>query len=115
MTLDIFVTMAENYEPQVCCGSASSVDKVAAPPPSPTPLAPVDFLSFFLLFLVRIIPFQRPLKIKELLQKVTEAFGQQMDMFFTEKEVERPSKQPRRMDRLKDRWMDRWIDPCNDR
>lgn len=35
----------------------------------------------------RIIPFQRPLKIKELLQKVTEAFGQQMDMFFMEKEV----------------------------
>ncbi|KAK7881820.1 hypothetical protein WMY93_030229 [Mugilogobius chulae] len=34
----------------------------------------------------RIIPFQRPLKIKELQQKVTEAFGQQMDMFFTEKE-----------------------------
>ncbi|MEQ2236136.1 hypothetical protein ILYODFUR_009368, partial [Ilyodon furcidens] len=34
----------------------------------------------------RIIPFQRPLKIKELLQKVTEAFGQQMDLFFMEKE-----------------------------
>ena len=39
--------------------------------------------------LPRIIPFQRPLKIKELLQKVTEAFGQQMDMFFMEKEVQR--------------------------
>lgn len=38
--------------------------------------------------LPRIIPFQRPLKIKELLQKVTEAFGQQMDMFFMEKEVQ---------------------------
>ncbi|KAL1006250.1 hypothetical protein UPYG_G00069750 [Umbra pygmaea] len=34
----------------------------------------------------RIIPFQRPLRIKELLQKVTEAFGQQMDLFFTDKE-----------------------------
>ncbi|XP_029313336.1 mitogen-activated protein kinase kinase kinase 22 [Cottoperca gobio] len=40
----------------------------------------------------RIIPFQRPLKIKELLQKVTEAFGQQMDMFFTEKELLLPLK-----------------------
>lgn len=38
--------------------------------------------------LPRIIPFQRPLKIKELLQKVMEAFGQQMDMFFMEKEVQ---------------------------
>lgn len=37
----------------------------------------------------RIIPFQRPLKIKELLQKVTEAFGQQMDMYFKEKEVQK--------------------------
>uniref|UniRef100_A0A8C7XRA8 Mitogen-activated protein kinase kinase kinase 22 n=1 Tax=Oryzias sinensis TaxID=183150 RepID=A0A8C7XRA8_9TELE len=40
----------------------------------------------------RIIPFQRPLKIKELLQKVTEAFGQQMDMFFLEKELVLPLK-----------------------
>uniref|UniRef100_A0AAQ4REN4 Mitogen-activated protein kinase kinase kinase 22 n=1 Tax=Gasterosteus aculeatus aculeatus TaxID=481459 RepID=A0AAQ4REN4_GASAC len=40
----------------------------------------------------RIIPFQRPLKIKELLQKVTEAFGQQMDMFFMEKELPLPLK-----------------------
>ncbi|KAF3836574.1 hypothetical protein F7725_029132 [Dissostichus mawsoni] len=40
----------------------------------------------------RIIPFQRPLKIKELLQKVTEAFGQQMDMFFVEKELLQPLK-----------------------
>ncbi|XP_061876652.1 mitogen-activated protein kinase kinase kinase 22 [Entelurus aequoreus] len=40
----------------------------------------------------RIIPFQRPLKIKELLQKVTEAFGQQMEMFFTEKELLLPLK-----------------------
>ncbi|KAI4806629.1 hypothetical protein KUCAC02_017447 [Chaenocephalus aceratus] len=40
----------------------------------------------------RIIPFQRPLKIKELLQKVTEAFGQQMDMFFMEKELLQPLK-----------------------
>lgn len=39
--------------------------------------------------LPRIIPFQKPLKIKELLQKVTEAFGQQMDMFFMEKEVQK--------------------------
>ncbi|XP_053715633.1 mitogen-activated protein kinase kinase kinase 22 isoform X4 [Synchiropus splendidus] len=34
----------------------------------------------------RIIPFQRPLKIKELMHKVSEAYGQQMDMFFMEKE-----------------------------
>uniref|UniRef100_A0A3P9CVG8 Mitogen-activated protein kinase kinase kinase 22 n=1 Tax=Maylandia zebra TaxID=106582 RepID=A0A3P9CVG8_9CICH len=40
----------------------------------------------------RIILFQRPLKIKELLQKVTEAFGQQMDMFFMEKELLLPLK-----------------------
>ncbi|XP_055007068.1 mitogen-activated protein kinase kinase kinase 3-like isoform X2 [Boleophthalmus pectinirostris] len=40
----------------------------------------------------RIIPFQRPLKIKELQQKVTEAFGQQMDMFFMEKELLLPLK-----------------------
>ncbi|XP_037312083.2 mitogen-activated protein kinase kinase kinase 22 isoform X2 [Pungitius pungitius] len=40
----------------------------------------------------RIIPFQRPLRIKELLQKVTEAFGQQMDMFFMEKELTLPLK-----------------------
>ncbi|XP_041670023.1 mitogen-activated protein kinase kinase kinase 22 [Cheilinus undulatus] len=40
----------------------------------------------------RIIPFQRPLKIKELLQKVTEAFGQQMDMYFMEKELLLPVK-----------------------
>uniref|UniRef100_A0A8C9YMT6 Mitogen-activated protein kinase kinase kinase 22 n=1 Tax=Sander lucioperca TaxID=283035 RepID=A0A8C9YMT6_SANLU len=40
----------------------------------------------------RIIPFQRPLKVKELLQKVTEAFGQQMDMFFMEKELLLPLK-----------------------
>uniref|UniRef100_A0A3P9KTB8 Mitogen-activated protein kinase kinase kinase 3 n=1 Tax=Oryzias latipes TaxID=8090 RepID=A0A3P9KTB8_ORYLA len=41
---------------------------------------------------IEIIPFQRPLKIKELLQKVTEAFGQQMDMFFLEKELVLPLK-----------------------
>uniref|UniRef100_A0A673IH52 Mitogen-activated protein kinase kinase kinase 3-like n=1 Tax=Sinocyclocheilus rhinocerous TaxID=307959 RepID=A0A673IH52_9TELE len=34
----------------------------------------------------RIIPFQRPLKFKDLLQKVTEAFGQQMDLYYTDKE-----------------------------
>lgn len=51
-----------------------------------TPISP-HHLSFFLL--PRIIPFQRPLKIKELLQKVTEAFGQQMDMYFMEKEVQK--------------------------
>ncbi|KAK1885093.1 Mitogen-activated protein kinase kinase kinase 3, partial [Dissostichus eleginoides] len=44
------------------------------------------------LVLKQIIPFQRPLKIKELLQKVTEAFGQQMDMFFMEKELLQPLK-----------------------
>ncbi|XP_063063216.1 mitogen-activated protein kinase kinase kinase 22 [Engraulis encrasicolus] len=35
----------------------------------------------------RIIMFQQPLKFKELLQKVTEAFGQSMDMYYTDKEV----------------------------
>ncbi|XP_066498577.1 mitogen-activated protein kinase kinase kinase 22 [Hoplias malabaricus] len=35
----------------------------------------------------RIIPFQRPLKFKELLQKVMEAFGQQMDLYYTDKEA----------------------------
>ncbi|CAL9698046.1 unnamed protein product [Knipowitschia caucasica] len=40
----------------------------------------------------RIIPFQRPLRIKELQQKVTEAFGQQMDMFFMDKELLLPVK-----------------------
>ncbi|XP_030625457.1 mitogen-activated protein kinase kinase kinase 22 [Chanos chanos] len=35
----------------------------------------------------RIIPFQRPLRFKELLQKVTEAFGQQMDLYYTDKEA----------------------------
>uniref|UniRef100_A0A8C1K5A4 Mitogen-activated protein kinase kinase kinase 22 n=1 Tax=Cyprinus carpio TaxID=7962 RepID=A0A8C1K5A4_CYPCA len=35
----------------------------------------------------RIIPFQRPLKFKDLLQKVTEAFGQQMDLYYTDKEM----------------------------
>lgn len=34
-----------------------------------------------------ILPFQRPVKIKELQQKVTEAFDQQMDMFYPDKEV----------------------------
>ncbi|XP_077365470.1 mitogen-activated protein kinase kinase kinase 22 [Festucalex cinctus] len=46
----------------------------------------------------RIIPFQRPLKIKELLQKVTEAFGQQMDMFFMEKELLLPLKSQEDLD-----------------
>uniref|UniRef100_A0A3Q2XVQ6 Mitogen-activated protein kinase kinase kinase 22 n=1 Tax=Hippocampus comes TaxID=109280 RepID=A0A3Q2XVQ6_HIPCM len=45
-----------------------------------------------------IIPFQRPLKIKELLQKVTEAFGQQMDMFFMEKEMLLPLKSQEDLD-----------------
>ncbi|XP_041923503.1 mitogen-activated protein kinase kinase kinase 22 [Alosa sapidissima] len=40
----------------------------------------------------RIIMFQQPLKFKELLQKVTEAFGQQMDMYYTDKEVMLPLK-----------------------
>uniref|UniRef100_A0A673IMP7 Mitogen-activated protein kinase kinase kinase 3-like n=1 Tax=Sinocyclocheilus rhinocerous TaxID=307959 RepID=A0A673IMP7_9TELE len=39
----------------------------------------------------RIIPFQRPLKFKDLLQKVTEAFGQQMDLYYTDKEVQNSS------------------------
>ncbi|XP_064187122.1 mitogen-activated protein kinase kinase kinase 22 isoform X1 [Anguilla rostrata] len=34
----------------------------------------------------RILPFQRPLKFKELLQKVMDAFGQQMDLFYVDKE-----------------------------
>ncbi|XP_072567436.1 mitogen-activated protein kinase kinase kinase 3-like isoform X1 [Paramormyrops kingsleyae] len=34
----------------------------------------------------RIIPFMRPMKYKELLQKVTNAFGQQMDLFYGDKE-----------------------------
>ncbi|PWA18019.1 hypothetical protein CCH79_00004153 [Gambusia affinis] len=45
-----------------------------------------------------IIPFQRPLKIKELLQKVTEAFGQQMDLFFMEKELLLPLKSQEDLD-----------------
>ncbi|XP_052354070.1 mitogen-activated protein kinase kinase kinase 3-like [Oncorhynchus keta] len=47
----------------------------------------------------RIIPFQRPLKIKELLQKVTEAFGQQMDLFYTDKERLVPLKSQEDLDR----------------
>ncbi|GAA6100186.1 mitogen-activated protein kinase kinase kinase 22 [Tachysurus ichikawai] len=35
----------------------------------------------------RIIPFQRPLKFRELLQKVTEAFGQHMDLYYTDRET----------------------------
>ncbi|CAL8324782.1 unnamed protein product [Boreogadus saida] len=38
----------------------------------------------------RIIPFQRPLHIKELVQKVTEAFDQRMDMFYLDREVSLP-------------------------
>ena len=34
-----------------------------------------------------IIPFQRPLHLKELVQKVTEAFEQRMDMFYLDREV----------------------------
>ncbi|KAI2649018.1 Mitogen-activated protein kinase kinase kinase 3 [Labeo rohita] len=37
--------------------------------------------------IISIIPFQRPLKFKDLLQKVTEAFGQQMDLYYTDKEM----------------------------
>ncbi|KAJ8418785.1 hypothetical protein AAFF_G00002840 [Aldrovandia affinis] len=40
----------------------------------------------------RILPFQRPLKFKELLQKVTDAFGQQMDLFYADKELLLPLK-----------------------
>ncbi|XP_064870493.1 mitogen-activated protein kinase kinase kinase 3-like, partial [Oncorhynchus nerka] len=47
----------------------------------------------------RIIPFQRPLKIKELLQKVTEAFGQQMDLFYTDKERLVPLKSQEDLDK----------------
>ncbi|KAM4606488.1 mitogen-activated protein kinase kinase kinase 22 [Polymixia lowei] len=47
----------------------------------------------------RIIPFQRPLKIKELLLKVTEAFGQQMDMYYTDKELLLPLKTQEDLDR----------------
>ncbi|XP_046690034.1 mitogen-activated protein kinase kinase kinase 22 [Silurus meridionalis] len=35
----------------------------------------------------RIIPFQRPLKFRELLQKVTEAFGQHLDLYCTDRET----------------------------
>ncbi|XP_076868776.1 mitogen-activated protein kinase kinase kinase 22 [Brachyhypopomus gauderio] len=35
----------------------------------------------------RIILFQRPLKFRELVQKVMEAFGQQMDLYYTDKET----------------------------
>ncbi|XP_028659920.1 mitogen-activated protein kinase kinase kinase 22 [Erpetoichthys calabaricus] len=34
----------------------------------------------------RIIHFNRPLKLKELIQKVTDAFGQQMDLYYTNNE-----------------------------
>uniref|UniRef100_A0A8B9M3B9 Mitogen-activated protein kinase kinase kinase 22 n=1 Tax=Astyanax mexicanus TaxID=7994 RepID=A0A8B9M3B9_ASTMX len=34
-----------------------------------------------------IIPFQKPLKFRELLQKVIEAFGQHMDLYYTDKEA----------------------------
>ena len=37
-----------------------------------------------------ILPFQRPLHIKELVQKVTEAFDQRMDMFYLDREVSLP-------------------------
>ncbi|XP_028825851.1 mitogen-activated protein kinase kinase kinase 22 isoform X2 [Denticeps clupeoides] len=47
----------------------------------------------------RIFPFQRPLKLKELLQKVTEAFGQQMDLFYTDKEMLLPLKTQEDLDR----------------
>uniref|UniRef100_A0A6Q2XB62 Protein kinase domain-containing protein n=1 Tax=Esox lucius TaxID=8010 RepID=A0A6Q2XB62_ESOLU len=47
----------------------------------------------------RIIPFQRPLRIKELLQKVTEAFGQQMDVFFPDREQLVPLKTQDDLDR----------------
>uniref|UniRef100_A0A674BWX3 Mitogen-activated protein kinase kinase kinase 22 n=2 Tax=Salmo trutta TaxID=8032 RepID=A0A674BWX3_SALTR len=47
----------------------------------------------------RIIPFQRPLKIKELLQKVTEAFGEQMDLFYTDRERLVPLKNQEDLDR----------------
>ncbi|KAI4901417.1 hypothetical protein NFI96_018548 [Prochilodus magdalenae] len=47
----------------------------------------------------RIIPFQRPLKFKELLQKVMEAFGQQMDLYYTDKEALVPLKCQEDLDR----------------
>ncbi|KAM6977267.1 mitogen-activated protein kinase kinase kinase 22 [Aplochiton taeniatus] len=47
----------------------------------------------------RIIPFQRPLKIKELLQKVSEAFGQQLDLFYPDKELLVPLKTQEDLDR----------------
>ncbi|CAL8294141.1 unnamed protein product [Lota lota] len=47
----------------------------------------------------RIIPFQRPLNIKELVQKVTEAFDQQMDMFYLDKEMLLPLKTQEDLDR----------------
>ncbi|KAJ8272877.1 hypothetical protein GJAV_G00094480 [Gymnothorax javanicus] len=47
----------------------------------------------------RIILFQRPLKLKELLEKVTNAFGQKMDLFYTDKEVLLPLQSQADLDR----------------
>ncbi|KAJ3611634.1 hypothetical protein NHX12_021649 [Muraenolepis orangiensis] len=47
----------------------------------------------------RIILIQRPLKIKELIQKVTDAFEQQMDMFYQDKEMLLPLKTQEDLDR----------------
>ncbi|KAL4623462.1 mitogen-activated protein kinase kinase kinase 3-like [Arapaima gigas] len=47
----------------------------------------------------RIIPFKRPLKFRELLQKVTNAFGQQMDVFYADKELLLPLRSQEDLDR----------------
>uniref|UniRef100_A0A8C9WA10 Mitogen-activated protein kinase kinase kinase 22 n=1 Tax=Scleropages formosus TaxID=113540 RepID=A0A8C9WA10_SCLFO len=48
----------------------------------------------------RIIPFPRPLKFRELLQKVTNAFGQQMDLFYADKELLLPLRSQEDLDRV---------------
>ncbi|KAJ8337220.1 hypothetical protein SKAU_G00384400 [Synaphobranchus kaupii] len=47
----------------------------------------------------RIILFQRPLKHKELIEKVTNAFGQKMDLFYADKEVLLPLQSQGDLDR----------------
>ncbi|KAJ8268010.1 hypothetical protein COCON_G00131820 [Conger conger] len=47
----------------------------------------------------RIILFQRPLKHRDLLEKVTNAFGQKMDLFYTDKEVLLPLQSQADLDR----------------
>ncbi|XP_036377186.1 mitogen-activated protein kinase kinase kinase 22 isoform X1 [Megalops cyprinoides] len=48
----------------------------------------------------RILLFQRPLKFRELLQKVTDAFGQQMDLFYADRELLLPLKCQEDLDKV---------------